>query len=389
MRWLILVLSLMFLAPGCAGVDVATRRHRSFSTTFKFPEDVFVYPLPVRRYKRLFYVCRTKYFKIYFVERDYPLALKTSAAVDFIYEFLSSWYGCDLRTPYNLYYLPDREAGYWAAGQMHPFGGMITGKGGTAYIMSKTANLYIIMHELSHLFIRRKIKKPVPRWFDEGLAVYLSSPERNDLFYIVRLCRKVNSLKHIYLWREMERPSFDMLKQEGSYDVAASIITFLVKKFGEETIRKTIDLYASKGFKWNFHQALKESCHTPVNELESEWRGFIREYANKEVEPPNVVFLGIPEITNNDSGNIMIKGKVRNQGDGTAYNIKVNFEFRTLNGTILGKATGFIEGSLYVGYQELIRSALKPGEVGEYRLSTTIPGKRQMAYTYKVVWEYK
>ena len=390
MRRLIMVLSLTLLISGCAGTNVtAGRYHRSSSATLKFPEGVLVYPLPVRRYKRLFYVCRTKYFRIYFVKKDYPLALKASTAVDFIYEFLSDWYGCELRTPYNLYYLPDKEAGYWATGQMHSFGGMIAGKSGTAYIMSKTANLYIVIHELSHLFIGRKIRKPIPRWFDEGLAVYLSSPERNDLFYIVRLCRKVNSLKHIYSWREMERPDFDMLKERGSYDVAASIIVFLARKYGEETIRKTIDLYSSKKFKWNFHQALKECCHIPIGELESEWRGFIRRYAGKEVKPPNIVFLGTPEITNDDAGNIMVMGKVQNQGDGTAYNIKVNFEFKTFEGMSLGKASGAIEGSPYIGYQELIESALKPKEVGRYRLSTAIPRRGEVTYTYAVTWEYK
>lgn len=382
----------LLLLLGCAGLNVPAPEMQPPNFVEEAPPDHFVvYPEPVRRYRQEFYVGQTEFFKFYFVEDDYPLALRSSEAVDHIYRGLSEWYGASLRTPYSLFFVPDKETMYRMTGGRTPhigLGGMVTSRGGTAYVMSEASDLHTIAHELSHLFVRAKTRKDVPRWFDEGLAVYLSTPTREDPFYRTRICRRVLELDRVFRWYEMERPDFDMLKYEGTYEIATSILIFLSEEFGEVRLREALDLYAQRDFQGNFAEALKQVCGIGIREMESQWQSLLEEYAASEAKPPSIEPVGSPILATDAAGHLHVSGEVRNNGHGTAHHVQVVFEFLSPEGESLGQASAYMTGSIYLGQKALLHSALRPGASGIYEIKTDIPYQEQVKYTYKFNWRY-
>ncbi|RKY03403.1 hypothetical protein DRP77_06170, partial [Candidatus Poribacteria bacterium] len=240
-----------------------------------FPEGVELLPRPVRRFKREFYACRTKYFLIYFAPEHQDVAAKAAGEVDRIYERLSKWFGLELRTPYRIFLLPDKRTIYRATGEMRDIGGAVTSTRGTLYIAAQYYNRRVVTHELSHIFLRKKVReKRVPVWFNEGLAEYLSTrnPTSPQLMGFVR--RKL-SRRRLYSWRELERQGIMLRDPEVTYLEALSAVVFLSARFGEDKIKKLLELYGGRGYSKPFEGAVQEVFGVSVAQLEAEWRDFL------------------------------------------------------------------------------------------------------------------
>jgi len=240
------------------------------------PENVKISPVPIERYKQLFYICETKYFKLYFVKKDAELALKAAKDVDAVYEKHVDWYQHQLVTPYEIYFLPDKRTIYRMTGETRDMGGFVTSKRGTFFIASQHYNLHIIAHELSHVFLRKKVReRKVPIWFNEGLAEYLSTPKADSEYVRNFVFKKVGSFDELFTWREMERNI--MLKDSRkTYSEALSIILFLNEKYGREKLKEVLNLYADSNYHQSFVAAMNQVYGKSKNDLEGEWLDFIK-----------------------------------------------------------------------------------------------------------------
>ena len=167
------------------------------------PEGMTIHPSPIERYKQVFYICETKYFKIHFVEKDKDLAFNSAKEVDSAYERLADWYQHQLITPYEIYLLPDKSTIYRVTGETRDLGGVVTQKRGTMFIASQYYNIQTVAHELSHLFLRKKLReRKVPIWFNEGLAEYLSTPNVNSDYVQNFIFKKLQNADKLYTCRD-------------------------------------------------------------------------------------------------------------------------------------------------------------------------------------------
>ena len=242
------------------------------------PENVKINPVPIERYKQLFYTCETKYFKLYFVEKDAKLVLKAAKDVDAIYEKHADWYQHQLVTPYEIYFLPDKRTIYRATGETRDIGGMVTSRRGTFFIASQRYNPRIVAHELSHVFLRKKVReRKVPIWFNEGLAEYFSTPNADSEYVRNFVFKKVGSFDKLFTWREMER-NIMLRDSRKTYSEALSIVLFLNEKYGKEKLKKILNLYADRNYHQSFVAAMNQVYGKSKKDLEREWLDFIKAF---------------------------------------------------------------------------------------------------------------
>ncbi|MBN2010377.1 hypothetical protein JW960_13610 [candidate division KSB1 bacterium] len=94
------------------------------------------------------------------------------------------------------------------------------------------------VHELVHIMVHSIINKPIPRWFDEGLAVYYSDDKVLASRSLVSKALLSNS---IIALSDIDRVlSFDQTKAHLAYQESYLTILFLVDKYGIEKLNQLI-----------------------------------------------------------------------------------------------------------------------------------------------------
>jgi hypothetical protein len=146
------------------------------------------------------------------------------------------------------------------------------------FIASQYYNIRTIAHELSHLFLRRKLhERKVPIWFNEGLAEYLSTPAVNSDYVQDFILKKLRDADKLYTWREMER---NIMLRDASltYTEALSIILFLNHQYGEDKLKELLNLYSDRDYRSSFIAAMGKVYGKSRRDLEREWFDFVQEY---------------------------------------------------------------------------------------------------------------
>ena len=246
------------------------------------PEGITIHPTPIERYKQVFYILKTEYFKIYFVEKDRNLAFNSAKEVDAVYEKLADWYQHQLVIPYEVYFLPDKSTIYRVTGETRDLGGVVTQRRGTLFVASQYYNIQTVAHELSHIFLRKKLhERKVPIWFNEGLAEYLSTPQVNSDYFRNFIFKKLLNADRLYTWREMGRNI--MLRNASlTYAEALGIILFLNQLYGEDKLKELLNLYSERDYHRSFIAAMNEIYGKSQRDLEREWLDFVKEYRKNE-----------------------------------------------------------------------------------------------------------
>ena len=246
------------------------------------PAGITIHPTPIERYKQIFYIGETQYFKIYFVETDHKIAFRVAEEIDVAYEKLVDWYQYQLITPYEMFFLPDKRTIYRVTGETRNLGGFVTNRRGTLFLASQHYNIQTVTHELSHIFLRKKIReRSVPRWFNEGLAEYLSTPHIDSEHTQNRLFSRLQNTDQLYTWQKMER--YNMLRDARvMYAEALSIILFLNVQYGVDKLKTLLNLYADRGYHHSFIAAMNQVYGKSQRDLENEWRNFIAKYESDE-----------------------------------------------------------------------------------------------------------
>lgn len=107
---------------------------------------------------------------------------------------------------------------------------------------SKKEFIPVITHELTHVFVEKYTKnKELPRWLDEGLAMYMAKNYARKLKQKevnVGFCKKLATPNGWY-----------KRVDDISYPVSLAFVSFLIKKFSFEKIK---DLMRSLGRKYSY-----------------------------------------------------------------------------------------------------------------------------------------
>ncbi len=167
---------------------------------------------------------------------------------------------------------------------------------------------HVLYHELTHVFmfdivygglvesvVRQAYTNPVPLWFVEGLAEYVSQgwdPEAEMILRDLTVSDIVVPLQHLY--------GGYLVYKEGQ-----SVLNFVAERYGEEKIREIVRAIAKTH---NLDRALKESLGLLTPELHDEWDRWLKEKY-------------WPEVTDRDRGAEIAKLITNHRKDGSYFNI--------------------------------------------------------------------
>jgi hypothetical protein len=121
-------------------------------------------------------------------------------------------------------------------------------------------------HELTHLLIGVKTGGRVPRWFNEGLALWLSGEGQGKA--LMPLSRAVWSGSLIPLERIEQVDTFQQTEAELAYLQSYHLTEFLIKRYGWETIRRILNDIGA-GSSWD--ESLFRETELDQAGLEAEW----------------------------------------------------------------------------------------------------------------------
>jgi hypothetical protein len=129
----------------------------------------------------------------------------------------------------------------------------------------------ILRHELVHIFVHRIARGGIPRWFDEGMAIYMSGEW--DLRNNLDLAIAVVSGGLIPL-REMRTSYPDAERRVNLFYLESySAVAFLTSSLGKD---RTASFYHRLLTTGNFEAALFQQTGMTLEEFELKWQGWLK-----------------------------------------------------------------------------------------------------------------
>jgi len=157
----------------------------------------------------------------------------------------------------------------WAAGCAYPLQARIVLLDPVLSEDRRINLTHLIEHEITHvvfgLYIKENLNN-VPRWFNEGVAMYESNDWGYSNYWTILTGTLGNSLIPLYNISE-EFPE-SAYQARLAYAESFSIIAFMVKRYGDESLRGCIRELA-KGRP--FDEALASATGVSIDWLESRW----------------------------------------------------------------------------------------------------------------------
>lgn len=147
------------------------------------------------------------------------------------------------------------------------------------------------IHELTHLLLHQAVKRhAIPRWLDEGLAIYYS----NDPQYISadQVSRAILTRSLIPLDQIDDVLSFQMPKAHLAYQESYIAARFLVETYGTKVLQGII---AELARGTSLDQAMIRILGSNLKEFESDWLAFIQKnYRWNFIDGVDLIWLGVP-----------------------------------------------------------------------------------------------
>ncbi len=145
---------------------------------------------------------------------------------------------------------------------------------------------FIIGHEIVHILIHRQAGVFIPRWFDEGVAMYLSREpnviDEMKLLLAVAMGGIINLESIQRSFPETGR------RAQLAYIESASTIVFLVEEFGPSCITHILNATREEH---DFRSGFLKATGTDLPQFEMEWRLWIRKrFALTVLLRPNLLF---------------------------------------------------------------------------------------------------
>lgn len=130
-----------------------------------------------------------------------------------------------------------------------------------------------LAHELSHLVVGKATENPLgaslPRWLDEGLAMYAEGelPPANRL--ALELAIRTGELISV---RSLSGYVGDPSKVDLFYAEAYSLVEFLLKEYGKDKMTQLLEKFAEGTYQ---EDALREVYGFGIDELDARWKAYL------------------------------------------------------------------------------------------------------------------
>jgi hypothetical protein len=141
------------------------------------------------------------------------------------------------------------------------------------YIARQTNLHSVLAHELAHLVLGTYLKgKDIPRWLNEGFAMYESREMRINHYAMVASAAirgdllKLDQLDYAFY---SEGPKLDLAYAQSYY-----LMSYIIGEFGPQKFRELIDTYVGT---YDLKTATKKALGADFAEFDKGWRASIRE----------------------------------------------------------------------------------------------------------------
>ncbi|HEY84203.1 MAG TPA: hypothetical protein G4N96_03690 [Chloroflexi bacterium] len=127
-------------------------------------------------------------------------------------------------------------------------------------------------HELTHLVIHQATDNPygdLPRWLDEGLAVYNEDPERLDSQFRHSFEAAVDSGSLMTLQTLSSSFPADSNAANLAYGESGAVVKFIIDTYGTEAMAHLLDIFSEGSL---YDDALEEALGVDTRELDNAWR---------------------------------------------------------------------------------------------------------------------
>ncbi len=205
-------------------------------------------------------------FVIFYAENDKTFAEETSSLLNIFHEELSAKIGLKSSDPVRTFLCPSEKIFNELTGNLIPDWGEGIADPVQNVIVLKSPSLMdnqnhfpkLVKHEVVHILIGHSVNKPgdLPKWFNEGIASYLSADERVSSGEAISKALLSDSI--IPLDEIDNVLKFQRTKAALAYEESYSFTAYLVEKFGFESMAKLIqNLQTAKTFEHTFRDIYK------------------------------------------------------------------------------------------------------------------------------------
>lgn len=128
------------------------------------------------------------------------------------------------------------------------------------------------IHELTHLVIKQATDNPygdLPRWLDEGLAVYNEDPDRLDSQFRVSFDAAVRANALMSL--QTLSSSFPADPQEANlaYGESGAVVKFIIDTYGSDAMKQLLQIFSEGEL---YDKALMQALGVDMHGLDNAWR---------------------------------------------------------------------------------------------------------------------
>ena len=225
---------------------------------------------------------RSEHGEVLYLPPYRDLALRVAEVLDREYERVGRGVGYEGKAPVRAFLAPSEEAfdrltsgrvPDWGKGCALPAYGVIVlqpfreGPGDLGTTLA---------HEVSHVLLHRAVGgKPLPRWFDEGVAMWYALEWGRAQSFRLALASLLGRL--VPLEEVDEVLSFSSERAEMAYAESFSAVVFLLSRYGGDSVRR-VTKFMREGD--SFPEALSRTTGLSYHAFLEEWRSYVRRKYN-------------------------------------------------------------------------------------------------------------
>lgn len=220
---------------------------------------------------------KSKPFIIYYLENDIINANAILKTLESSYPQLSTQIGYQLNSPIGVFlcnsektynYVVGKHFPKWSEGIAIPENKLIIIKANNrGSDPRKTA-----IHELTHILLNGAVNnRPIPRWFNEGLAIFYSNEKEFASSSLVSKALLTNSIISL---NDIDKVlTFNQSKAQLAYQESYLAVNFLIEKFGVNHIKKVVQALS---LEQDADQAFLNAIGMDLWDFELEWLKYIK-----------------------------------------------------------------------------------------------------------------
>lgn len=223
----------------------------------------------------------TSFFRIYYQNSEKVHADRTASLFESAHSEIAAQLGLQLTQPVRVILCGSEKTFTELTGNFIPHWGAGVADASQSLIILKSPSLTgnpdrlpkLVRHELTHIIVGQAIKNPqsVPRWFNEGIAIYFSYDEYfadGDAISKALFSDSIISLDEID-----DVLNFQHAKANLAYEESYSFTLYLVETFGME---KMIELLSALNRSPSFEESFRHVFAVDLYDVEIAWYKFIK-----------------------------------------------------------------------------------------------------------------